>query len=84
MHNYKSTYHVNISLKYQIVLGYFLNPYIQYGDNATNDDEVLNGWTNVLEKMVPDIAMKIKISKEVINELLNLMISAKNNLVYYE
>ncbi|KAJ6792927.1 Uncharacterized protein M6B38_236825 [Iris pallida] len=44
--------------------GYFLNPKYQYANDVVNDDEVLNGFHRVVNRMVNDNETRLNINRE--------------------
>ncbi|KAJ6846336.1 monosaccharide-sensing protein 2-like [Iris pallida] len=46
------------------VSGYFLNPKYQYANDVVNDDEVLNGFHRVVNRMVNDNETRLNINRE--------------------
>ncbi|KAJ6792561.1 Uncharacterized protein M6B38_238260 [Iris pallida] len=44
--------------------GYFLNPKYQYANDVVNDDEVLNGFLRVVNRMVNDNETRLNINRE--------------------
>ncbi|KAJ6839940.1 uncharacterized protein M6B38_311190 [Iris pallida] len=44
--------------------GYFLNPKYQYANDVVNDDEVLNGFHRVVNRMMNDNETRLNINKE--------------------
>ncbi|KAJ6821047.1 uncharacterized protein M6B38_394965 [Iris pallida] len=45
-------------------LGYFLNPKYQYANDVVNDDDVLNGFHRIVNRMVNDNETRLNINRE--------------------